>query len=93
MEALFQEFPVSFSGARFVYAVRSPDSPGVDWRVQVRKLPFISWNLPVGMLKLFEQHQKQLLLRELRINQREWHHMKRKIPGGEPWILPFVRHG
>src|ERR1700720_2663026 len=61
-------------------------------RIQIRELPLVSRNLTVRMLKLFKQQEPQLLLRELRINERERDAMKGQIPGGEPRILPLVRH-
>src|SRR5207244_5014849 len=38
------------------------------------------------------QQQQELLLGEMRINTSEGDHVEGEIPGGEPGILPLVRH-
>ena len=45
------------------------------------------------MLELFKQEQPELLLGEFRVNEREGYGLEGQVPRGEPWILPFVRHG
>jgi len=44
------------------------------------------------MLKLLEQHQKELLFRELRINESKRNCVECQIPGRKPRILPLVGH-
>src|SRR2546427_5359388 len=41
----------------------------------------------------FPQHQSQLVLGKIGIDQRERDAMESQIPSGIPGILPFVRHG
>ena len=92
MKALFEKLAVRFTRSSPVHVVNAPYGPGVNWRIQIRKLPLVGGNLTVGVLKLFKEQQPQLLLREFWIDQRERHAMKREIPCSEPRILPLVRH-
>ena len=39
------------------------------------------------------QHQLQLLLAEIRVDQRQGQHVEGQVPGRVPGILPLVRHG
>jgi hypothetical protein len=38
------------------------------------------------------RQQQQLVLGEARIDQRQGDGMKRQVPGGVPWVFPFVGH-
>src|ERR1051326_3058108 len=40
----------------------------------------------------FAHNQIELSLGELRVNERESNAMKREVPRGVPWELPFIRH-
>src|SRR2546428_10181849 len=92
MKTLFEKFAVSFARANSIHVVNTPYCPRMNRWIQIGELPLVSGNLAVRMLKLLKQQEPQLLLRELRIDQRERHAMKRQIPRGEPRILPLIRH-
>src|SRR6516225_12496601 len=93
MEAFFEESPISDTCTRLSHVVNTPDSPGMHRRIQMGELPFVSGNLPAGMLELLEQHQKQLFFCELRVDQCERYGVKRQVPCGKPRVFPFVWHG
>ncbi len=69
-----------------------PRRPGVDRRVHVTEGPFVRRKLAVGMHVPLSSEQHELVLRELRVDQRERNAMEGEIPGGVPGILPAVRH-
>ena len=71
VEALLQEVAVGLAGADAVHVVDAPDGPGVDRRIQVGELPFVGRDLAVGMLELLEEQHPELVLGEVRIDQRE----------------------
>ena len=64
----------------------------MDGWVHIAEVPLVGRNLTVGMHVTFAQHQRQLRLSEVRIDKRQGEHMKGKIPGRVPRILPLVRH-
>ena len=61
-------------------------------RVDITKRPFISRNLAVRMHVPFAEHQQKLFLCKLRIDERQWNTVKRKIPRRVPRVFPFVGH-
>ena len=65
---------------------------GMDRRVDVREVPFVGGNLPVGVEVDLLQHQLDLVLGEIDVDQRQRGAVKRQIPGGEPRVFPAVRH-
>src|SRR6185437_9105585 len=65
----------------------------MDRRIEVGEFPLISGDLSAGMLKLFEQHEEELLFCEFGIDDRERNCVEGEVPCGEPGILPLVRHG
>ena len=62
-------------------------------RINVSKSPFVGRQLPVWVHVPLAQHQRQLALGKIRIDDRKPNAMKCEIPGGEPWVLPLVWHG
>ncbi len=72
--------------------VDAPRRPSLHGRIHVRKIPFVRRKLPVGMHVPFAHKQDELILREIRIDQRHRHAMKGKIPRRIPRVLPLVRH-
>ena len=62
-------------------------------RVDVAEVPFVGRNLAVGVHEAFAQHQLELLLAEIGIDESQGEHMKGEIPDRVPGILPLVRHG
>ena len=75
-------------GARLLDVVHAPARPGMHRRIEVGELPLVRRDLAVGVLELLEQQQPELLLRELRIDERERDAVKREIPRGEPRDIP-----
>ena len=73
-------------------AVQEQGCKGVDRRVHVAEVPFVGGNLPVGVQVEPMQHQVHLLLREIRVDDREWQRVEGQIPGRVPGVLPLVRH-
>jgi len=79
--------------AQAVHVIDAPHGPGMHRRVEVGELPFVGRDLAVGVLELLEQQQPQLFLGELGVDDGEGHAVEGQVPGGEPGILPLVRHG
>src|SRR6185295_15163495 len=92
VKTLLEPGPIGAAGPYAIHVIDSPASPRVHRRIHIRELPFISRDLAVGMLKLLEQHQPKLLLGEFGVEQRKRNGVKRKVPSGEPRILPLVGH-
>ena len=65
----------------------------MDWGVHVAEGPLVGRDLPVGMHIPLAQHQRELLLCEVRVHERERNTVKRQIPSCIPRIFPFVGHG
>ncbi len=66
---------------------------GVYRRIDVAERPFVGGNLPVGVEVVFLQHQFDLILGEIDIDQRQRGAVVSQIPGREPGIFPLVGHG
>ncbi len=64
----------------------------VNGRVHVAEVPLVSRHLAVRMQIALVQHQLDLILGEIDVDQRQRATMEGKIPGGEPRIFPGVRH-
>src|SRR2546425_1141401 len=92
MKAPFEEVAIRFTAASSIHVVNTPYCPGMNRWIEIRELPLVSRDLAVRMLKLLKEQMPQLVLRKLRIHQRERHAMKCQIPGGKPRVLPLVRH-
>ncbi len=73
--------------------VDAPRRPRVHRRVGVPERPLVGGKLTVGVHVPFAQQQHELLLRELRIDNRERDAVERQIPGRVPRVLPLVGHG
>ena len=92
LEAALEPLLVSLALLPFLQAVREDRRPGVDRRIDVAEIPLVGRNLAVGVHVPLAQHQLQLLLAEIRIDERQCDHVKGQIPGRVPGILPLVRH-
>ena len=66
--------------------------PGLDRRVDVVERPFVRGQRAVRMLEPLAAEQRQLVLRECRIDMRERDAVEREIPRREPRVLPRVGH-
>ncbi len=69
-----------------------PGRPRVHRRVHVREVPFIGRQLAVGVLGPLAAHEQQLVLREGGVDVGKGDGVEGKVPGGEPGVLPVVRH-
>ena len=92
VEHPFQEGSVPGSGRCSVDLVHPAGRPGVDRRVDVAELPFVGGELPVGMHVPLAGHQLELALGEAGVDAGEGDAMEGEVPGGEPRVLPSVRH-
>ena len=91
--APLQPGPIFAAMQAFLHVVDPPDSPGMHGRIQVAELPLVGGQLAAGMLELLEEQKPELVLRELRVDQRERDALEGEIPGREPGIFPGVGHG
>src|SRR5262249_17277857 len=66
--------------------------PGMHWGIDVAERPFIRRQLAVRVHQPSLAKQQELLLGEIRIDQRKCNAMKGEVPGCEPGIFPLVRH-
>ena len=92
MEAALEEGAVGDAGAHTIHVVDAPDRPWMHRWVEVRELPLVRGDLPVRMLELLEQHQPELLLGKVGVDDRDRHRVERQIPRRKPRIFPFIRH-
>ena len=60
--------------------------------INIAEAPFICRKLAIWMDVVSVQHEFELLLGEVRINQNQSQAMKSQVPVGVPGILPLVRH-
>jgi len=66
--------------------------PRVHRRIHIAEIPFVGRQRPVRVLVPFPAQHDQLVLGEGRIQVGEGHAVEGQVPGGEPGILPLVRH-
>ena len=66
--------------------------PGGDRRVDVGEVPLVGRDLPVRVLVAGAQQQRDLLLREVDVDEPERRAVEGQVPRGEPRVLPLVRH-
>jgi len=64
----------------------------MDRRIDVTEVPLVGRQLAVGMGVPLAGKQQQLALGELGIDEGQRQAVKGRIPGGEPGVLPLVRH-
>ena len=83
---------VALPAPRLLEAVGEDRGPGVHRRVDVAEVPLVGGNLAVRVQVALAQHQVELLLAEVRIDQRQREHVEGEVPGRVPGILPLVRH-
>src|SRR5262249_16722695 len=93
VEALFEKLDVGLAGLELVGVIDAPHRAGMHRWIEVRKLPFIRRDLAVGMQELFEEQEPKLIFGKGDVDEAEGNAMKRKVPGGEPGIFPFVGDG
>ena len=76
-----------------LHLVEEEGGPGVDGRVHVAEVPLVGRDLPVRVGVEAAQHQQELLLGEVEVDERERDRVERQVPGGVPGVLPLVGHG
>ena len=67
--------------------------PGLHGRVHVAEIPLVGGQRAVRMLEPLPAEQDQLVLGERGIEVRQRDAVEGQVPGGEPGVLPLVRHG
>ena len=92
VEAALEPLAVGVAVADPIHVVDPPHRPRVDRRVEIAELPLVGRQLPAWVLELLKQKHPELILGELRVDQRERHALEREVPCGEPRILPLVGH-
>ena len=66
--------------------------PCLHRRVHVAEVPLVGGQGPVGVLEPLPAEQDELVLREPRVQVGQRHAVEGQVPGGEPGVLPLVRH-
>ena len=72
--------------------VDAPGGPGVHGRVHVAERPLVGGDLPVRVHVPLAQEERELILRELRIDEREHDRVEGQVPRRVPRVLPRVGH-
>ena len=93
MEDALEKCAIPFAFSLLVDFVNAPRRPGMHRRIHIAKCPLISGNLPVGMHVPLAQHERELFLCEIGIDQCKRNAVKRQVPCGVPRVLPLVWHG
>ncbi len=91
MEGTLQELEVLASQVA-LHVVEEQGGPGVDRRVHVAEVPLVGRDLAVRVGVEAAQHQQQLLLREVEVDERERGRVEGQVPGRVPGVLPLVGH-
>src|SRR6266536_5692352 len=92
MEYPLQERQITLAAALLLDLVDAPGRPGQHRWVDIAEGPLVGRDLAVWVLVPLAAQQNQLLLGELRVDQRKRDTVKRQIPGGEPGVFPLVGH-
>ena len=87
------QFEVPLAAPSLVDRVREDRGPGVHRRVDVAEVPLVRGNLPAGVEVLVPQHQVQLVLAEVLVDERQRKAVEGQVPRRVPRVLPLVRHG
>ena len=67
--------------------------PGVHRRVGVAERPLVCRERTVGVLEPLAAQHQQLVLGERRVDVGQGDRVEGQVPGGEPRVLPRIRHG
>ena len=92
VEDALEELDVALAGRALLDRVDEQRGPGVHGRVDVAEVPLVGGDLAVGVQVALAQHQFELLLGEVGIDQRPGQAVEGQVPGGEPGVLPLVGH-
>ena len=88
-----EEVAVRAAGIPPIDLVHAQRRPRVDGRVHVAELPLVGRELAVRVHVPFTREERELLLGEIGIDQRERDGVKCEIPCGIPGVLPLVGDG
>ncbi len=67
--------------------------PRVHRGVHVAEVPLIGGHLPIGVAVQAAEHEQELLLGEVEVDQRQRQRVERQVPRRVPGVLPLVGHG
>ena len=73
-------------------AVGEDGRPGVDRRVDVAEVPLVGRDLAVGVHVPLAQHQLELVLAEIGVDERQGEDVEGEVPGRVPGVFPLVGH-
>ena len=92
VEDALEEDTVEAAGLVLLDLSHPDGGPGVDRRIDVAEGPLVRRDLAVRVHVPLPEHEHELVLRELRVDQREDDAVEGEVPGREPRELPRVRH-
>ena len=75
-----------------LHFVEKQRRPRVHRRVDVAEVPLVGGHLSVGMAVQAAQHEQELLLGEVEVDERQRERVEREVPGRVPRVLPLVGH-
>ena len=75
-----------------LHIVEEEGGPGVHRGIHIAEVPLVGGNLPIGVGIETAQHQQQLLLGEIEVDQRQGDRVEGQVPGRIPRVFPLVRH-
>ncbi|MEZ4313309.1 MAG: hypothetical protein R3F14_35255 [Polyangiaceae bacterium] len=93
VEHALQEDAVSLAALAALDLVDLVGGPGLDWGVQVGEFPLVGGDLAVRVLVPLLDEELELGLRLVDVDRGHGEGVEGEVPGGEPGILPLVRHG
>ena len=93
-EALKRSFQETNVGSpQFAFDIEEEQCcPCMDRGIHVAEIPFVRWDLSVGMGIQIPQHEEQLVLGEVEVHKRQGNCVKSQVPSGIPGIFPLVGH-
>ena len=92
LEDALEQLAVALAADLRLALVGEDRGPGVDGRVDVAEVPLVGRDLAVGVHVALAQHQLELLLGEVGVDERQRRAVEGEVPGGVPGVLPLVRH-
>ena len=92
LEAGLKPADIALAVAEFVEAVGEDRRPGVYGRIDVAEIPLVRRDLAVRVQVAFAQHETELLLAEIGIDEGQGQHVEGKVPGRVPRVFPLVGH-
>ena len=92
LENRLEELEIALTAQRLLATVDEPARPRVHGRVHVAEIPLVGGNLPARMQVLVIEHQEELVLGEVGIDEVQRDRVEGQIPRRVPGIFPLVRH-